>query len=92
METFNFNSYVFTTKSILNKTRIINYVVHDEEGDWQFLNTEEELTEEEAALVSIDEIISIDQTVQEVLYIDINQYAIRPNSESKWIISDINTV
>ena len=44
--------YVFSTKGIVENRVCINYIVHDYDGDWQFLNSEEDLTEDNARLLS----------------------------------------
>ena len=34
---------VFTTKKVFSKTLELDLIIYDEEGDWQFLNSTEDL-------------------------------------------------
>ena len=58
---------VITTKRIINKLAPISIVTHDrDDGMWQFLD-KGELTEEIAAIVSLEEIILLDESLM-ILY------------------------
>jgi hypothetical protein len=53
---------VFTLKRIVFDSKPILYVAHDEDGDWQFLDGEA-ATEDDAAIVRLEEIVERDPTV-----------------------------
>jgi hypothetical protein len=84
MNTLNSNTYIITTKNIINNNFPIIRVIHDEDGDWQFLGDEENLTEDDAVVISIDELLSIDKSIKEVLNMTIDKQAMRINKESPW--------
>ena len=58
----NKNKSAITTKYVVNNNSIIVSVFYDEDGDWQFLG-EEEVSEEDAIVVSIQEMIDIDKSL-----------------------------
>ena len=59
---------VFTTKKVFSKTLELDLIIYDEEGDWQFLNSAEDLETANALIVSIDEILSLSATLSDVIY------------------------
>ena len=59
---------VFTTKKLFSKTLELDLIIYDEEGDWQFLNSTEDLETANALIVSIDEILSLSATLLDVIY------------------------
>jgi hypothetical protein len=60
------NKAVFTTKKVLDGAPI-EHIYYDADGDWQFFCSEEELTEDNARVISLDEIIKIDPTLKKVI-------------------------
>lgn len=61
------NQAVFTTRFVLENNSPIVYVCHDDEGDWQFFGKEEELTEEDARIISFGEILRINPSLKQIL-------------------------
>ena len=59
---------VFTTKKVFSKTLELDLIIYDEEGDWQFLNSTEDLETANPLIVSIDEILSLSATLSDVIY------------------------
>lgn len=80
----NLNQAVITTNHIINGAPILE-VIHDEEGDWQFMGGQD-VTEENASVVSLEQILEIDPSVKDVLDIDSSTVAFRVNEECKWQI------
>lgn len=77
---------VFTTRKILSKECTLNLVVHESDGDWQFLNSDEDLAYCEAVVVSMEEILSIDISLNSIVEkLPIDTYAIL-DSNGKWLI------
>ena len=68
----------------------ILHVTHDTDGVWQCLNNETELKEEDAVVLSLDEIIEIDPTLLEITHIPMGSKAYRKNIGSEWIILNDN--
>ena len=78
------NSASFTTVRLWSQQLPILQVFHCQDGDWQFLGDEENLTEDDAVVISIEELLSIDKSVKEVLNMPIEKQAMRINKESSW--------
>ncbi len=57
------NTAVITLTRIMNGSQPILYVVHDEDGDWQFLDGGD-VSEEDAATVSLKNIANHDPSVK----------------------------
>jgi hypothetical protein len=79
------NAYVFTTRFVLIDKSPILSVYHDDDGDWQFLGKETNLKEEDAMVVSLEEILNFDPTIQQILSLPIDSKAYRLNKESVWV-------
>lgn len=63
------NKVVFTTKYVLENNSPIVYVSHDGDGDWQFFGKEDDLSEDDARIVSFGEILEINPSLKEILWI-----------------------
>ena len=81
----NKNKSAITTKYVVNNNSIIVSVFYDEDGDWQFLG-EEEVSEEDAIVVSIQEMIDIDKSLVNLPDLKEDESAYRKNKESIWLI------
>ena len=79
------NKSAITTKYVVNNNSIIVSVFYDEDGDWQFLG-EEEVSEEDAIVVSIQEMIDIDKSLVNLPDLKEGESAYRKNKESIWLI------
>lgn len=89
MNRINYDIYVFTTKYVLKKGSPIVRVLHDEDGDWQFLGNEDNLQETDAMVVSLGEIIEFDVTLLEIINLPIGKQALRDNTGEVWHIYDL---
>lgn len=81
---------VFTTKYIVEKTSPILFVYHDEDGSWQFHGPEEEINDEDMRLISLEEIIGIDQSINELSEMPEGFEAVRNSKESAWKVISNN--
>ena len=81
----NKNKSAITTKYVVNNNSIIVSVFYDEDGDWHFLG-EEEVSEEDAIVVSIQEMIDIDKSLVNLPDLKEGESAYRKNKESIWLI------
>ena len=79
------NKVVFTEKRILDNKAVIRLVIHDEEDDWQFL-TGDEVDESSSAILSMEQILSLDSSVENVLHINEGYAATRAKAEGEWIV------
>lgn len=80
----NINEAVFTTKYVLTNQSPIVYVIHDLEGAWQFFGSEEHLETEDARIVSLGEIIEMDTTIKEILWMPEGVEARRAQVGDEW--------
>ena len=86
----NNNIYVLTTKYVVYNDSFISLVLHDEEGDWQFLGNEDNLKEDDALVVSLEEILNHDPSLSSILDLPMGKQATRDSYDSVWTIQDIN--
>lgn len=78
---------VITTKFIIEDGSPIVSVFKDTEGDWQFFGKEENITEEDARVVSLREILELDSSIKDVLFMSNGMQAWRENYNEEWKIS-----
>lgn len=77
---------VYTTKSIVNKQKDVLIVFHDEEdGAWQFLDGGK-LSKDEAMIISLEEMTTIDPTIRYLADMEIGYFAVREDIDSDWEI------
>lgn len=81
----NLDLAVFTTKYILKDKNPIIYVVHDEDGEWQFLG-EQNITQEDIMIVSLKNILDYDLSIQNILKLENGFEATRRCQNCDWII------
>ena len=77
------NLGIFTTKQWLELDRPVLKVVHESDGDWQFL-TEEPIIEEDCKLVALKEMVERDKTLNEIFDLDYGEEAERKCVGGKW--------
>ena len=75
----------FTCRHVLEQHRPILYVLHDEDGYWQFLCGDSH-TEADAKIVSLAEILKIDSSVAALAELDYGECAEAENEDSDWIV------
>ena len=78
---------VITTKYVVNDNSPIVSVFFDEDGDWQFFS-EEDVCEDDAYIVSIQQILEIDNTLANIPSLEKGQSAFRKDKNSEWEIQD----
>lgn len=77
------NTACFTCCHVLEENKPILYVSHDEDGYWQFLCGVSH-KEEDARIVSLASILSIDETMSDLAELDYGEYAEAENEMSDW--------
>ena len=78
------NLAVITTKHVIHGGAVIQLVVRDSEGDWQFLPHLEEISESDAMIMGLDTIVNLDTSVLETLKMPLSHKAWRRDSLSAW--------
>jgi len=76
------NTAAFTTRQWLEEKKPILHVVHDHEGDWQFLTGDQE--EEDIKIVALDRLTLRDDSLNEVFNLGYGEEAIRDTVGGKW--------
>jgi hypothetical protein len=77
------NLTIFTTRQWLDEQKPILHVVHDEDGDWQFLTGDQ--LPEDIRIVALDQIIKSDKTLNQVFDLEYGEEAEREVVGGKWI-------
>ena len=77
------NLTTFTTRQWLEENKPILRVVHDDDGDWQFL-TEDQMPED-IRIVALEELIKRDNTLNQLFDLQYNEEAERENISDKWV-------
>jgi hypothetical protein len=91
METGKFNDQnnlaVITTKKITSGEDWIGYVTHDmDDGSWQFLElSNKEPNIEDAVVVSLENILDLDETINELSDLPLGWFASRLSKTSPWL-------
>jgi hypothetical protein len=81
------NTAVFTTKFILENKSPILFVYHyEEDGAWQFSGSENTVSDDDYRVISLDEVIQLDNTVLELADLPLGGEAYRLDIKSPWII------
>lgn len=83
--TDNPNTACFTCCHVLNENKPILYVSHDEDGYWQFLCGGKH-TKKDARIVSLADILEIDETISDLAQLDYGEYAESEDETSNWIV------
>ena len=83
------NKAVFTCNHITDDKNPILYVVHDSEGDWQFLCGKNDHTEENAKIISLKQAVEIDNTLNDLYEMPIGVGAERTEIGGEWKIFKI---
>ena len=87
--TMNKNQYVLTTRFVIYDNSEIIRIIHEENGDWQFLGCEDNLKESDAVVVSLGEMMDFDNSLSVVDSLPVGKQALRTNKQSPWYIYDI---
>lgn len=84
----NLDTAVFTTKYVLEEQSSITHVYHfDEDGAWQFSGLEEVGNDQDFRVVSLEEIIRLDDSILEVSDLPLGYEAHRKKIGSSWEIA-----
>lgn len=85
-QTLDLKAAAITTTYVVRNHSAITNVYHDADGDWQFLG-DEEVTEADALVLALGEIIELDPSVKEVLDMKMGCSAHRASKTDAWKIN-----
>jgi Domain of unknown function (DUF4262) len=74
---------VFTTRQHLEQGKPILRVVHDRDGDWQFLTGDQR--PEDGKVIRLDDMISRDDSLNELFSLDYGEWAERTSRDAPWV-------
>ena len=80
------NTAVITCIHVLNQERPILHVIHDEDGDWQFLCGARHDVDE-ARVIALDEAYDLDPSLGALARLDYGHSADRSDKNSAWVIT-----
>jgi hypothetical protein len=83
------NLATFTTRQWLDSNDPILQVIHDEDGDWQFLTGNQ--SSEDAIIVALEQLVIKDITLNEVFYLGYGQSAERDFIGAPWQVCKIDS-
>jgi hypothetical protein len=81
----NLNVSVLTSKYVISKTSPIVYVTLHDDGVWEFWSNEI-IDESEIMVVSLKQIIDIDDSVTKILDLSVGFVAMRKGKDDNWEI------
>lgn len=77
------NLAVISVTRITDGTKPILYVVHDEDGDWQFLDGDD-VSEEDATVVGLKRIVDLDPSIKLLADLPLGWAAERKSAKDEW--------
>ncbi|KUJ52222.1 DUF4262 domain-containing protein [Chryseobacterium sp. JAH] len=83
------NLTTFTTRQWLEEKKPILRVVHDNEGDWQFLTGDQ--MPEDIKIVALEQLIKSDKTLNEIFDLDYGEEAEREHIGGEWKRNQMET-
>lgn len=80
------NKSVLTTSYVLTNGSPVIFVLYDEDGDWQLFGEEDVTDDEDAYLVSVDEILEMEPALRKLPDLQPGQAATREKDNTRWFI------
>lgn len=78
------NKSILTTSHVLTSGSPVTFVLYDEEGDWQLFGEEEMDEDEDAYLVSVEEILEIEPALRKLPDMQFGQAVVREKDSTRW--------
>ena len=85
------NTAVFTTRFVIAGNSPITVVFHHQDGSWQFNGDKGDLLDSDYKIISLGEVISLDQTIIEIADMPVGHFAYRDTTADRWKIEPFNT-
>ncbi|HMM02519.1 MAG: hypothetical protein ACK5KN_10005 [Dysgonomonas sp.] len=80
------NKSVLTTSYVLTNGSPVTFVLYDEDGDWQLFGEEDVTDDEDAYLVSVDEMLEMEPALRKLPDLQPGQAATREKDSTRWFI------
>lgn len=78
------NKSVMTTSYVLTAGSPVTFVLYDEDGDWQLFGEEDIDEDEDAYIVSIEEILEMEPALRKLPDMQPGQAVVRNKDENRW--------
>lgn len=78
------NKSVLTTSYVLTNGSPVTFVLYDEDGDWQLFGDDETNEDEDAYLVSVDEILEMEPALRKLPDMQPGQAVAREKNNTRW--------
>lgn len=82
----NKNKTVLTTSYVLTNGSPVTFVLYDEDGDWQLFGEDEVSEDEDAYLVSVEEILEMEPMLKRLPDLQPGQAVTREKDGYKWFL------
>lgn len=78
------NKSILTTSYVLTNGSPVTFVLYDEDGDWQLFGDDETNEDEDAYLVSVDEILEMEPALRKLPDMQPGQAVVREKNNTRW--------
>lgn len=78
------NKSIMTTSHVLTNGSPVTFVLYDEDGDWQLFGEDEMDEDEDAYLVSVEEILEIEPALRKLPDMQPGQAVEREKDSTRW--------
>lgn len=82
------NKSVLTTSHVLTSGSPVTFVLYDEDGDWQLFGEDEVAEDEDAYLVSVDEMLEMEPALKRLPDMQPGQAVVRNKDENRWYFAE----
>ncbi len=79
------NTAVLTCTHVIDENKPILYVLHDSDGDWQFLCGQDNHSEKNAKIISLKNAVELDNTINDLFEMPAGIGVVRNAVGEKWI-------
>jgi hypothetical protein len=84
------NTAVFTTRYVIEEKSPILFVIHDNDGSWQFHGSENNLNDDDIRIAALSEIIKFDPSILEIADLPEGCEAMRSDKNASWKVINTN--
>ncbi|GAB6009421.1 hypothetical protein [Dysgonomonas reticulitermitis] len=78
------NKSILTTSYVLTNGSPVTFVFYDEDGDWQLFGNDEVVEDEDAYLVSVEEMLEMEPALRKLPDMQPGQAVVREKDSTRW--------
>ena len=79
---------VLTTSYVLTNGSPVTFVLYDEDGDWQLFGDDEVVEDEDAYLVTVEEIMEMEPALRKLPDMQPGQAVVREKESTRWYFTE----